>query len=279
MDYHVFILSRIREGYDRGLSTDKAISHGIRATAGTVTSAAFVMVGVFLVFVTLPLVDLKEMGIGLALAVLIDATLVRGVLLPATMKLLGEANWYLPSWLKWLPRHAAARARSARSPSPPATSPIVPSTGPGLAPARPGPDPFPATPKGPSRDPLLRSTHHRHRHHRRSARKVLRRSPGRHRRQLHRATRNDRRFPRPQWRRQDHDAPGAARPRRAYVRHARSSAPPAIATCPTRAASSAPCSTRTSGIPDEPRSVISRSSLARWAFRDRASTRCSNRSA
>ncbi len=105
MDYHVFILSRIREGYDRGLSTDKAISNGIRATAGTVTSAAFVMVGVFLVFVTLPLVDLKEMGIGLALAVLIDATLVRGVLLPATMKLLGEANWYLPSWLKWLPRH------------------------------------------------------------------------------------------------------------------------------------------------------------------------------
>ena len=90
MDYHVFILSRIREGHDRGLSTDKAISHGIKSTAGTVTSAAFVMVGVFLVFVTLPLVDLKEMGIGLALAVLIDATLVRGVLLPATMKLLGE---------------------------------------------------------------------------------------------------------------------------------------------------------------------------------------------
>jgi hypothetical protein len=108
MDYHVFILSRIREGHDRGLSTDKAISHGIKTTAGTVTSAAFVMVGVFLVFVTLPLVDLKEMGVGLALAVLIDATLVRGVLLPATMKLLGEANWYLPNWLKLA---AAQRAR------------------------------------------------------------------------------------------------------------------------------------------------------------------------
>ena len=111
MDYHVFILSRIREGHDRGLSTDNAISHGIKATAGTVTSAAFVMVGVFLVFVTLPLVDLKEMGIGLAVAVLIDATLVRGVLLPATMKLLGERNWYLPSWLNWLPNagtHAGA---------------------------------------------------------------------------------------------------------------------------------------------------------------------------
>jgi RND superfamily putative drug exporter len=104
MDYHVFILSRIREAYDRGLSTDDAISHGIKSTAGVVTSAAVVMVGVFLVFTMLPLVDLKEMGIGLAVAVLIDATLVRAVLLPATMKLLGSANWYLPRWLEWLPR-------------------------------------------------------------------------------------------------------------------------------------------------------------------------------
>ena len=104
MDYHVFILSRIREAYDRGLSTDRAISHGIKATAGTVTSAAIVMVGVFSVFITLPLIDLKEMGLGLAVAVLIDATIVRGVLLPATMKLLGDANWYLPQWLRWLPR-------------------------------------------------------------------------------------------------------------------------------------------------------------------------------
>ena len=104
MDYHVFILSRIREAYDRGLSTDDAISHGIKSTAGVVTSAAVVMVAVFAVFVTLPLIDLKEMGVGLAVAVLIDATIVRGVLLPATMKLLGNANWYLPSWLQWLPR-------------------------------------------------------------------------------------------------------------------------------------------------------------------------------
>jgi uncharacterized membrane protein YdfJ with MMPL/SSD domain len=103
MDYHVFILSRIREAHDRGMKTDAAVAHGITSTAGTVTSAAFVMVGVFLVFVTLPLVDLKEMGVGLAIAVLIDATLVRAVLLPATMKLLGERNWYLPSWLNWLP--------------------------------------------------------------------------------------------------------------------------------------------------------------------------------
>jgi uncharacterized membrane protein YdfJ with MMPL/SSD domain len=104
MDYHVFILSRIREAHDRGMSTERAISHGIKATAGTVTSAAFVMVGVFAVFTMLPLVDLKEMGVGLAAAVLIDATIVRGVLLPATMKLLGDANWYLPRWLDWLPR-------------------------------------------------------------------------------------------------------------------------------------------------------------------------------
>ena len=105
MDYHVFILSRIREAYDRGLSTDDAISHRIKSTAGVVTSAAVVMVTVFAVFVTLPLIDLKEMGIGLAVAVLIDATIVRAVLLPATMKLLGDANWYpLPSWLQWLPR-------------------------------------------------------------------------------------------------------------------------------------------------------------------------------
>ena len=104
MDYHVFILSRIREAYDRGLSTEDAVEHGITTTAGVVTSAAVVMVGAFLVFVTLPIVDMKEMGIGLAAAVLIDATLVRAVLLPATMKLLGDWNWYLPNWLGWLPR-------------------------------------------------------------------------------------------------------------------------------------------------------------------------------
>jgi uncharacterized membrane protein YdfJ with MMPL/SSD domain len=110
MDYHVFILSRIREAYDRGLKTDDAISYGIRSTAGVVTSAAVVMVAVFAVFITLPLVDLKEMGLGLAVAVLIDATIVRAVLLPATMKLLGDANWYLPSWLQWLPRLEHERA-------------------------------------------------------------------------------------------------------------------------------------------------------------------------
>jgi uncharacterized membrane protein YdfJ with MMPL/SSD domain len=104
MDYHVFILSRVREAYDRGMSTEDAVAHGIKTTAGTVTSAAVVMVGVFSIFATLPLLDMKEMGIGLATAVLIDATIVRGVLLPASMKLLGDWNWYLPNWLHWLPR-------------------------------------------------------------------------------------------------------------------------------------------------------------------------------
>jgi uncharacterized membrane protein YdfJ with MMPL/SSD domain len=104
MDYHVFILSRVREAFDRGMSTEDAVAHGITTTAGTVSSAALVMVGAFAVFALMPILDMKEMGIGLAAAVLIDATIVRAVLLPATMKLLGDANWYLPSWLEWLPR-------------------------------------------------------------------------------------------------------------------------------------------------------------------------------
>jgi RND superfamily putative drug exporter len=104
MDYHVFILSRIREAYDRGLSNEDAVAHGIKSSAGVVTSAAVVMVATFSVFALLPLIDMKEMGIGLAAAILIDATLIRAVLLPATMKLLGDRNWYLPSWLEWLPR-------------------------------------------------------------------------------------------------------------------------------------------------------------------------------
>jgi uncharacterized membrane protein YdfJ with MMPL/SSD domain len=103
MDYHVFILSRIREAVDGGMTTDDAISHGIKSTAGVVTSAAVVMVGVFAIFGTLSSIDMKQMGVGLAFAVLIDATLIRGVLLPASMKLLGERNWWLPKRLSWLP--------------------------------------------------------------------------------------------------------------------------------------------------------------------------------
>ncbi len=104
MDYHVFILSRVREAYDRGMKTEDAVAHGITTTAGVVSSAALVMVGAFAVFALMPILDMKEMGIGLAVAVLLDATVVRAVLLPATMKLLGDWNWYLPRWLEWLPK-------------------------------------------------------------------------------------------------------------------------------------------------------------------------------
>jgi uncharacterized membrane protein YdfJ with MMPL/SSD domain len=109
MDYHVFILSRVRELYERGMSTDEAVRRGISTTAGTITSAALVMVGVFAVFITLSFIDFKELGLGLAVAVLIDATIIRGVLLPAAMKVLGDWNWYLPTWLEWLPRVGSER--------------------------------------------------------------------------------------------------------------------------------------------------------------------------
>jgi uncharacterized membrane protein YdfJ with MMPL/SSD domain len=104
MDYHVFIVSRIKELVDRGVPTEEAVSRGIAATAGTVTAAATVMVAVFAIFATLSTLEIKEMGVGLAVAVLIDATVIRGVLLPASMKLLGRWNWYLPRWLAWMPR-------------------------------------------------------------------------------------------------------------------------------------------------------------------------------
>jgi uncharacterized membrane protein YdfJ with MMPL/SSD domain len=115
MDYHVFILSRIREAFDGGMKTDDAIAHGIKSTASTVTSAAFVMVAVFGVFATLSSIVFKQLGIGLAVAILIDATLVRAILLPATMKLLGDRNWYLPKQLGWLPHieHEPAVAPAA----------------------------------------------------------------------------------------------------------------------------------------------------------------------
>jgi RND superfamily putative drug exporter len=106
MDYHVLILSRIRELHDRGMSTEDAVAGGIKTTAGVVTSAAVVMVAVLSIFATLELLDFKMMGVGLATAILIDATIVRAVLVPAAMKLLGERNWYLPGWLGWLPRVA-----------------------------------------------------------------------------------------------------------------------------------------------------------------------------
>jgi uncharacterized membrane protein YdfJ with MMPL/SSD domain len=104
MDYHVFVLSRIREAVDRGMSTDAAVAHGIKSTAGIITSAAAVMVITFAMFATGDDQQMKQLGVGLAAAIFIDATIVRAVLLPATMKLLGKANWYLPKRLSWLPR-------------------------------------------------------------------------------------------------------------------------------------------------------------------------------
>ena len=106
MDYHVFILTRVREAFDRGMKTEDAVAHGIKSTAGVVTSAALVMVAVFSMFALSSELQMKQMGIGLAAAVLIDATIIRGVLLPATMKLLGDWNWWLPRSLGWLPQVA-----------------------------------------------------------------------------------------------------------------------------------------------------------------------------
>jgi uncharacterized membrane protein YdfJ with MMPL/SSD domain len=103
MDYHVFILTRIREAFDRGMTTEDAVAHGIKSTAGVVTSAALVMVAVFSMFAMSSELQMKQMGVGLAAAVLIDATIIRGVLLPSVMKLLGDRNWWLPSRLGWLP--------------------------------------------------------------------------------------------------------------------------------------------------------------------------------
>ena len=104
MDYHVFILSRVREAYNRGMGNDEAVAHGLRSTAGVVTSAALVMVAVFGTFALTSDQLAKQIGVGLFAAILIDATIIRAVLLPATMKLLGERNWYLPRRLHWLPR-------------------------------------------------------------------------------------------------------------------------------------------------------------------------------
>jgi RND superfamily putative drug exporter len=113
MDYHVFVLSRVREAYDRGLPMDRAVAEGVKGTASTVTSAAAVMVAVFAIFATLGVLEMKQLGIGLSVAILLDATIVRAVLLPATMKLLGDRNWYLPKALQWLPK-----ARSEHEPEP-----------------------------------------------------------------------------------------------------------------------------------------------------------------
>jgi RND superfamily putative drug exporter len=100
MDYHVFVVSRIREARQRGMSNREAVRHGITTSAGTVTSAAIVMVGVFAIFATLSTIDMKQLGVGLAVAILLDATIIRAVVLPSVMALLGEANWWAPKFLR-----------------------------------------------------------------------------------------------------------------------------------------------------------------------------------
>ena len=107
MDYHVFVVSRIREAVLRGVPTRQAVAEGITGSAGVVTSAAAVMIGVFAVFATLSTLDMKQLGVGLAVAILLDATIIRAVVLPSVMILLGDANWWAPKWLRRKPgKHA-----------------------------------------------------------------------------------------------------------------------------------------------------------------------------
>ena len=104
MDYHVFLLSRIREEYDKTHDNTEAVAYGLRTTAGIITGAALIMVAVFIGFAAGRLGPLQQMGFSLAVAVFMDATIVRSLLVPASMRLLGDWNWYLPRWLRWLPQ-------------------------------------------------------------------------------------------------------------------------------------------------------------------------------
>ncbi|WAP58888.1 MMPL family transporter [Streptomyces sp. S465] len=126
MDYHVFVVSRIREARLAGRTTKDAVVHGVVTTAGVVTSAAVIMVAVFAIFGTLSMQSMKQMGVGLAAAVLIDATVIRGVLLPAAMTLLGERNWYLPKWLRWLPDLTHDEPAPPQRPAVPVGAPWAP---------------------------------------------------------------------------------------------------------------------------------------------------------
>ena len=114
MDYHMLLLNRIKESYDEGYSNEESVSRGIGFTAGQITSAAAIMVGVFGTFALGRSIGTQQMGLGLGVAVLIDATLIRTVLLPASMKLLGDRNWYLPSWLEWLPNLSSSESGEGR---------------------------------------------------------------------------------------------------------------------------------------------------------------------
>ncbi|MCW2956029.1 MAG: integral rane protein, partial [Thermoleophilia bacterium] len=104
MDYHMFLLTRIRERWLHTGDTREAVEWGVSTTARLITGAALIIIAVFVGFASGDLVMFQQMGFGVALALLLDATVVRGLLLPASMVLLGDRNWYLPPWLEWLPR-------------------------------------------------------------------------------------------------------------------------------------------------------------------------------
>ena len=118
MDYHMLLLNRIKEFHDGGATNEESVSQGIKITTGQITSAAIIMVGVFGAFATSRVLGLQQFGLGLGVAVLIDATVIRVVLLPATMKLLGEWNWYMPSWLSWLPKITQEESHPMAAPAP-----------------------------------------------------------------------------------------------------------------------------------------------------------------
>jgi RND superfamily putative drug exporter len=123
----VFLLSRIREHYDRTGDNTESVAEGVRTTARIITGAALIMVAVFGGFATGRLVSFQQMGFGLAVAVLIDATIIRSVLVPAAMRLLGDRNWYLPGWLGWLPKLTVEAPRPVPVPdAPPAELEPVP---------------------------------------------------------------------------------------------------------------------------------------------------------
>jgi RND superfamily putative drug exporter len=104
MDYHVFLLTRIREEFDKTRNNTEAVAFGLRTTAGIITGAAAIMVAVFGGFAAGRITSLEQMGFGLAIAVFLDASIIRSVVVPASMRLLGNVNWYLPTWLQWLPQ-------------------------------------------------------------------------------------------------------------------------------------------------------------------------------
>jgi RND superfamily putative drug exporter len=118
MDYHVFLLSRIKERFDQTGDNAASVAYGVRTTAGLITGAALIMVAVFGGFAAGRLVSMQQTGFGLAVAVLLDATIVRAILVPASMRLLGDWNWYLPRWLSWLPQLTPERAQPTAIPEP-----------------------------------------------------------------------------------------------------------------------------------------------------------------